>query len=76
MALKSFAPPNFPLPPTEYSPQYFDQLVRSLNSYFRQLGSTTPIVVDSITLNDLPTSATGLPVGSVWNDAGTLKIVT
>jgi hypothetical protein len=24
----------------------------------------------------LPTSATGLPVGSVWNDAGTLKIVT
>ena len=76
MALKSFAPPNFPLPPTEYSPQYFDQLVRSLNSYFRQLGSTIPLVVDSITLNNLPTSATGLPVGSVWNDAGTLKIVT
>ena len=76
MALKSFAPPLLPLPPTEYSPQYFDQLVRSLNSYFRQIGSTNPIVVDSITLNNLPTSATGLPVGSVWNDAGTLKIVT
>lgn len=76
MALKSFAPPNFPLPPTEYTPQYFDQLVRSLNAYFRQVGSTTPIVVDSITLNNLPTSATGLPAGSVWNDAGTLKIVT
>jgi hypothetical protein len=76
MALKSFAPPLLPLPPNEYSPQYFDQLVRSLNTYFRQLGSTNPIVVDSITLNNLPTSATGLPVGSVWNDAGTLKIVT
>jgi hypothetical protein len=76
MALKSFAPPNFPLPPAEYTPQYFDQLVRSLNAYFRQVGSTTPIVVDSITLNNLPTSATGLPAGSVWNDAGTLKIVT
>ena len=76
MALKSFAPPTLPLPPAEYTPQYFDQLVRSLNAYFRQVGSTTPIVVDSITLNDLPTSATGLPVGSVWNDAGTLKIVT
>jgi hypothetical protein len=75
MALKSFAPPLLPLPPTAYSPQYFDQLVRSLNSYFRQLGSTNPIVVDSITLNDLPTSSAGLPVGSVWNDAGTLKIV-
>jgi hypothetical protein len=76
MALKSFAPPTLPLPPAEYTPQYFDQLVRSLNTYFRQVGSTTPIVVDSITLNNLPTSATGLPVGSVWNDAGTLKIVT
>lgn len=75
MALKSFAPPNLPLPPTEYSEQYFNQLVRSLNAYFRQVGSTTPIVVDSITLNSLPTSAVGLPVGSVWNDAGTLKIV-
>ena len=75
MALRSFAPPNLPLPSGEYSEQYFNQLVRSLNTYFRLLGSTTPIVVDSITLNDLPTSATGLPVGSVWNDAGTLKIV-
>lgn len=75
MALKSFAPPALPLPPTEYSEQYFNQLVRSLNTYFRQVGSTTPIVVDSITLNNLPTSATGLPVGAVWNDAGTLKIV-
>jgi hypothetical protein len=76
MALKSFAPPNLPLPPSDYSAQYFNQLVRSLNAYFQQAGSTTPIVVDSITLNSLPTSATGLPVGSVWNDAGTLKIVT
>ena len=76
MALKSFAPPNLPLPPDDYSAQYFNQLIRSLNAYFRLVGSTTPIVVDSITLNNLPTSATGLPVGSVWNDAGTLKIVT
>ena len=75
MALKSFAPPNLPLPPTEYSSQYFNQLVRSLNTYFQQAGSTTPIVVDSITFNKLPTSSAGLPVGSVWNDAGTLKIV-
>lgn len=75
MALKSFAPPSLPLPPTAYSSQYFDQLVGALNTYFRQVGSTTPIVVDSITLNNLPTSATGLPAGSVWNDLGTLKIV-
>jgi hypothetical protein len=75
MALKSFAPPSLPLPEGQYSEQYFNQLVRSLNTYFRLLGSTTPIVVDSITLNALPTSPTGLPVGTVWNDVGTLKIV-
>lgn len=75
MALKLFSAPALPLPPNEYSPEYFNQLVRSLNAYFRQVGSTTPIVVDSITLNDLPTSSAGLPPGSVWNDSGTLKIV-
>ena len=75
MALKSFAPPSLPLPPNEYSEQYFNQLVRSINTYFQLVGSTTPIVVDSITINSLPTSAVGLPVGSVWNDVGTLKIV-
>lgn len=75
MALKEFAPPALPLPPADYDQQYFNQLVRSLNTYFRQAGSTTPIVVDSITLNDLPTSSAGLPAGSVWNDSGTLKIV-
>jgi predicted methyltransferase MtxX (methanogen marker protein 4) len=26
-------------------------------------------------LNNLPTVATGLPSGAVWNDAGVLKIV-
>lgn len=75
MALKEFAPPALPLPPDGYDQQYFNQLVRSLNTYFRQAGSTTPIVVDSITLNNLPTSSAGLPAGSVWNDSGTLKIV-
>jgi hypothetical protein len=75
MALKSFAAPVLPLPPAEYSAQYLNQIVRTLNQYFQQLGSTNPIEVDSILLRNLPTSATGLPVGSVWNDTGTLKIV-
>ena len=29
-----------------------------------------------LTLTDLPTSATGLEVGSLYNDSGTVKVVT
>ena len=75
MALKSFASPVLPLPPAEYSAQYLNQIVRTINQYYQQLGSTNPIEVDSILLRNLPTSATGLPVGSVWNNAGVLNIV-
>ena len=75
MALKQFAPPTLPLPPSNYDAQYFNQLIRALNTYFQQVGSTTPVVFDSITLKNLPTSAAGLPSGVVWNDANVLNIV-
>jgi hypothetical protein len=75
MALKNYAPPALPVAPENYDPIYMNQLVRSLNIYFRQLGSTTPVVVDSIQLNKLPTSSTGLVSGSVWNNSGVLNIV-
>lgn len=75
MALKHFAPPALPLPPNDYDSQYFNQLIRALNIYFQQAGSTAPVVFDSITLTNLPTSATDLPSGAIWNDANTLKIV-
>ena len=75
MAMQKFAAPALPLPPNEYDAQYFNQLIRTLNIYFKQVGSTTPVVFDSITLTNLPTSASGLPAGAIWNDANTLKIV-
>ena len=75
MALQLFAPPVLPLAPTEYNPEYLNQLIRALNVYLKQIGSTTPIVVDEITLLALPTSPVGLRPGTVWNDGGTLKIV-
>jgi hypothetical protein len=31
--------------------------------------------VNNLSIKDIPTAATGLPAGSVWNDGGTLKIV-
>ena len=75
MALLLFAPPVLPLAPSEYNPEYFNQLIRSLNVYLNQIGSTTPIVIDQLTLLALPTSPSGLRPGTVWNDNGTLKIV-
>ena len=57
MALLLFAPPSLPLAPSAYDPEYFNQVLRSLNVYLTQIGSTTPIVIDSLTLLALPTSA-------------------
>jgi hypothetical protein len=75
MGLQLFTSPSLPLAPSSYDPEYFNQVIRALNVYFRQLDSTTPIVIDSLTLLALPTSPLGQRVGTVYNDAGVLKIV-
>jgi hypothetical protein len=75
MALKLFTSPSLPLAPSAYDPEYFNQVIRSLNIYFSQLNSTTPVVIDSLTLLALPTSALDQRVGTVYNDGGVLKIV-
>ena len=75
MGLQLFTSPSLPLAPSAYDPEYFNQVIRALNVYFRQIDSTTPIVIDSLTLLALPTSALGQRVGTVYNDGGVLKIV-
>lgn len=75
MALKLFSTPSLPLAPNAYDPEYFNQVIRALNVYFGQQNSTTPIVIDSITLLALPTSALSQRVGTIYNDSGVLKIV-
>lgn len=75
MALQLFTAPTLPLAPRDYDAEYFNQLVRALNTYFRQTGSTTPIVIDQLTLLALPTTAVGQRIGTVYNEGGYLKIV-
>ena len=75
MGLQLFSSPSLPLAPSTYDPEYFNQVIRALNTYFRQLDSTTPIVIDKLTLLALPTSPLGQRVGTVYNDGGVLKIV-
>jgi hypothetical protein len=75
MGLQLFTSPSLPLAPSTYDPEYFNQVIRALNVYFRQLDSTTPVVIDRLTLLALPTSPLGQRVGTVYNDNGVLKIV-
>ena len=70
------APPRLPEAPEEYSRQYMEDLLRSLEIFIQQERTPGEIRGTSITLTDLPTSSTGLEVGSLWNDTGTVKIVT
>ena len=75
MGLQLFSSPSLPLAPSTYDAEYFNQVIRALNTYFRQLDSTTPVVIDKLTLLALPTSALGQRAGTVYNDGGVLKIV-
>lgn len=78
-----------PLPTREYSPEYMNRLIRQINISLNKLGGVGPITcgsdltsqvaghpVSGLTIINIPTSATGLPVGSVWSDGGVLKIVS
>ena len=73
---RQLVPPNFSLPPEEYDPQYFSEMVRSLSQLVNQLQNPGELRGTKITLTDLPTSDTGLEVGALFNDNGTIKVKT
>ena len=67
-----------PFPPTSYDQRYFNETIRTLNLYFRQIQNPGPLVGSTLSLLQLPTSATGLRVGDVWVDTtagNVLKVV-
>lgn len=73
---RDLVPPQFPLAPEEYDQTYFDDMVRSLTQLVVQLQNPGELRGTKITLTDLPTSASGLESGALYNDSGTVKIVT
>jgi hypothetical protein len=73
---RQLVPPNFSLPPDEYDVQYFNDMVRSLSQLVTQLQNPGELRGTKITLTQLPTSSEGLESGSLFNDNGTVKIVT
>jgi hypothetical protein len=76
MSGRELVPPQFPLPPEEYDRQYFDEMVRSLTQLVIQLQNPGEMRGTKITLTQLPTSPTGLESGALYNDGGTVKIVS
>ena len=78
-----------PLAPKDYSQEYMNRLIRQLDLIVNRINSVGPIRIGSdlsqqntgypisaLTIDNIPTSSTGLPSGSVWSDGGTLKIVS
>ena len=76
MSSNEIAPPRLPEAPFEYSQQYMADLVRALEIFISQERNPGELRGTKITLTQLPTSATGLETGSLWNDSGTVKVAT
>lgn len=68
--------PQFGKPPLGYDYQFFDSLTRILTLHLQDQLAVGPVRVATLNISNLPTSATGLRSGDIWNDGGTLKVVT
>jgi len=53
-----------------------EDLIRVLEIYIQQENNPGDMRGTTLTLTQLPTSAAGLETGALYNDAGTVKIVT
>lgn len=76
MAQVQNPPPRLPEAPEEYSAQYMSDLLRTLEIFISQERTPGEMRGTKITLTDLPTSSSGLEAGALFNDSGTVKIVT
>jgi hypothetical protein len=74
MSSNQVAPPRLPEPPIEYTQQYMADLVRSLEVFIEQERNPGEMRGTRLTLTDLPTSATDLETGTLYNDGGTVKV--
>ena len=76
MSSNQIAPPRLPEAPQEYSARYMADLLRGLELFISQERNPGEMRGTKITLTNLPTSASGLESGALYNDSGTVKIVS
>ena len=74
MSSNQVPPPRLPAAPQEYSISYMSDLIRALEIYIEQERNPGELRASTITITDLPTSATGLETGTLYNDSGTVKV--
>jgi hypothetical protein len=65
-----------PEAPEDYDPQYMADLLRALEIFISQERTPGEMRGTKLTLTDLPTSASGLETGALYNDSGTVKVAT
>lgn len=76
MAQVQLPPPRLPEAPQQYDVRYMADLLRALESFISQERTAGELRATKITLTDLPTSSSGLETGALFNDGGTVKIVS
>ena len=76
MSSNQIAPPRLPEAPQEYSARYMADRLRALELFISQERNPGEMRGTKITLTNLPTSASGLESGALYNDSGTVKIVS
>ena len=76
MSIVGLSAPRLPEPPQEIDRRYMMDLVRALEVFINQERTAGELRGSKLTLTDLPTSSAGLSVGALYNDSGTIKIVT
>lgn len=71
---RNLVPPRFANPPKEYDQRYMADLIRAFATYQQQQQNPGAGQFTTVTITDLPTSATGLPTGALYNDGGFVKV--
>lgn len=66
--------PFFPDPPRQYSQTYFSELVRSFSTYLVNMQNPGLSRATNITLTNLPTTDFGLEPGTLFQQAGFVKV--
>jgi len=76
MPQRELVPPIIANAPPEYSQSYVSDLAKALTLLIDQVNTDGQLRATTAVLTALPTSASGLETGSLYNDSGTIKIVT
>jgi len=67
--------PRIPEAPDEYDRDFFNQLIRALQLFMDEQGELGPGRFSEMTLANVRGEGAGEPVGYIYQESGTLKIV-